>query len=381
MERRGQIVRKLIRTFCPVVLGESFEDFTKTALLFPDFTFRDVTVLIGVFAFYFALVLDGIFYWAIDTHFLMLPRKSLGPFLNEVHLSYGTALMEMVIMRLYCIYLRIKHGKHSIKWFNMACEAKKERYPLLINLVRFFFFQLWCSATMIFFVNHLAKLVSERSTPIDYVVNIAWFASEIVLFRVVVLEFPLMFMMAYACFIFVNEKLNRIIEDFKKPQLDLNVIVSYKRLVKWVADMNSLMNLISLLNNLSVMPSISLYIVVAITEAEDLDQIVLKCVYLSAAFIFVIRGIVMTIVVAKIDSSSRVLYKLLASRLARSESNGPISKLSLLSIMEDLSSSKNHLCVKEFSGSPSDQMNVLTNLFTIAQFVMLLRSFSIRLGF
>ena len=41
--------KRVVRTFRPLIFGESFEDFAETALLFPDFKLKNVFVLICVF--------------------------------------------------------------------------------------------------------------------------------------------------------------------------------------------------------------------------------------------------------------------------------------------------------------------------------------------
>ena len=92
-------------------------------------------------------------------------------------------------------------------------------------------------------------------------------------------------------------------------------------------------------------------------------------------------GVVMAIVLAHIDHTSKTLYKLLASRIARGQITGFVSIQQLMLILDDLSCRKNHLVMREFSGSPSTQIDVMMNVLSIAQFVMLSMDFSFKFVF
>ena len=373
--------RRVLRAFCPLFFGESFEDFAKTSLHFPDFKFKDVVVVLCVYILYSTFILDGLFYYLVDTHFLMLPRSSLGAFLNPVHLIFGAAVSEIATLRSYCLYARVKHGKHSIPWFNVISTMGKKAHPKLFMVTKFFFLQLWLSATTIYFCNHSTKLLLERSTPVDFVINAAWFIFEVTLLRLAVIELPVHLLMAYACFVQVNIRMDQLLVSFKQQHLGVEVLIKYIRLVKCIIDVHPFIKVVYFTNGTTVIPHISIVILIAITPAENNVQLTVKCCYFLASVLWSIRGVVMTSVVSKIDSDSRVLYKMVASRIARGQVIGHVSHSQLTLIMEDLASNKSHICMREYSGSPSNQMDVLTNVVNIAQFVMLLREFSAQLGF
>ena len=119
----------------------------------------------------------------------------------------------------------------------------------------------------------------------------------------------------------------------------------------------------------------------AITYPENSLQIFIKYFYVIPGILFGVRGVIMTIVLARIDYQSRCLYKLIASRIARGNVTGFVTREQLMFIMDDLSSRKNHLVMREYSGSPSTQMDVMVNVLSIAQFCMLLMEFSVKLLF
>ena len=370
-----------MRIFCPLVLGNSFQDFTRIALLFPNFNFKNVLILICVYAFYFAFITDGLFYWAIDTHFLLLPRQSLGPFYNEIHVMCGVVVCELVLIRSYCISMKIRHGRDSIGWFNIVSQVTMADHPMLFRVLKCLFFQVWAGGTLVYASNHLSKLLLERSTPLDYLVNAAWLVAEVVLLRITIVELPLHMVMACASYVNLNLQMNQLLLRFQQLHLGVDALVKYIALVRSIARVHPFMKLVSFTNGVSVLPYISLYIVVAITETENYMQLLIKCTYLVTASVYSVRGLVMTAVLSVIDSKSRVLYKSIASRIARGFFSDTISHRQLITIMDDLASRRNHICIREFSGSPCDQIDLLSNLVSIAQFVMLLKEFTAQLGF
>ena len=378
---QDSISKKVLWAFCPLIFGESFEDFAEIALLFPDFSLKNVIVLICVFVFYLVFIFDGLFFFLVDTHFLLMARSSLGPFLSPIHVVVGITLSEMVILRSYCIYSKVKFGKRSITWFNIVSKMGKSEHPKLILVSRFLFLQLWLGSSVIYLTNHLTKLLLERSTPADYVANVAWFVIEVTLLRLTIVELPLYLLMAYGCYVQVNIRMDRLLAAFRQLHLTMDAVTKYLRLVKLIIDVDPFMKLLSLINNISVIIFVSLIIIIAITPAENDVQLIIKSIYLLTGILYATRGILMTSVVSRIDSNSRVLYKLIATRIARGATIGSISHSQLMLIMDDLASNKNHICMREYSGSPSDQMDILINVVNIAQFVMLLREFSVQLGF
>ena len=247
-------------------------------------------------------------------------------------------------------------------------------------MARLFFSQAIFGATVIVLSNHLTKLL-EFSTPLDYVVQIAGIFIQTALTRFSPMEFLYFFMEAYACYLYVKEKMDLLLKKFNEPLLSIHLVPEYLRLMKLIKHVNPLMKIISLANGLTTIPFAASVIVTAITYPENDLQLIIKYSYVIPTVIFSVRGVVMTIVLAQIDRRSKILYKLLASRIARGQITGFISVKQLMLIMDDLAGRKNHLVMREHSGSPSTQMDVMMNVLTICQFVMLLMEFSFMLVF
>ena len=155
----------------------------------------------------------------------------------------------------------------------------------------------------------------------------------------------------------------------------------YLKVIRLIKQVNPLMKLISFTNALTTIPFAGLGVVIIVTYPEDSLQSLIKYCYLMPVVVFSLRGVVLTIVLAHIDRKSKILYKLLASRIARGETTGFISVKQLMFIMDDLSGRKNHLVIREYSQSPSTQIDVMMNVLSIAQFVMLLMQFGLKFVF
>lgn len=349
-------LRRIIRNFCPLLLGESFEDFSRIVLIFPDFTVENVIVLLVVYTFYLMFIADGFFYWAIDTQFLLLPRKSLGPFLSSIHFICGAALSEIVILRSCCIYMRFKYGKNNIGWFSVVCKITKSKHPILFKVLKLLIFNLWSGALFVYISNHSSKLLMERALPVDYFVNAAWFVVEVILLRIAIVEFPLHIVMAYACYVHLKMKTDQMLGLFNAPNLTMNAVTKYLRLAKSIIQVHPVMKLVSFTNGLTCIPFVSLAIMLTFIEPQTRVQLIVKIAYLIPISVYSARGMLMTAVVANIDSKSRFLYKMIASRFARGQVVGSVSHQQLVLIMEDLASNKNphlHTRIFRFSFQPN----------------------------
>lgn len=372
-------VKPVLGFLCPLTQGQSFEDFASIILLFPDFKNSKQLIALGLL--YLTIVgyfIDGFFYSFIDTYYLPLPRDALGPLLHPLHLMVGLVAFEIILLRSYGFLTLARKGEKSSRWFQIVTTI--ERGPKFFQILRYVFFQLYVSFFLIIVVNKLTKLV-ERATLSDCILNTTWLLIELFNLRSTSCELPLFYIMSSTCFYHVNQKLKDLLNDCRQQGLSANLIVKYIHIVNSIQDVNPLMKLISFTSGLLILPFIGLVIIFTITETENEAQFIFKYVYLIPSFIYAVRGVVMTTVLARIESKSRLFHKLIASRIARGQFNGPVSMDQLNWILEDLSCSRNHISIREYSGSLCNQMDVMMYVIAIAQFVMLLMEFSFKVSF
>ena len=374
------VSKKFFQRYCPYLFCNSWEESNSIMIIFPKFNLKNALTLICLYLYYLAFMIDGLFYLWIDTRFLLIPTTILGPFMHIIHIICVTGFGECILFRTYCLYKMIRFGRSSIVWHTILLKINQSDHPKLFNVSKFLFFQLFVGASAVFTANHIAKLV-EWSNLLDYVVHIGWIFIQIGLLRFTPSEFPYFYIAAYSCYLYVKEQMDLLLKQFREPLLDIQLVSEYLKLIKLVKQVNPLMKLISLTNSLTVIPYAGSVIVTIITYPQNDLQLVIKYSYLMTALLFSVRGVIMTIVLANIDCRSKMLYKLLASRIARGQITGFVSVRQLMLIMDDLASHKNHLVMKEYSGSPANQMDVMVNVLSIPQFVMLVMQFSLKFVF
>lgn len=371
-----QIFEKIAHLMFPLALGESFEDLASGVLFFPNFgNLKHLLTWIFIYLVYFVYIIDGYFSPWVDTHYLPLPRTSVGPLISQVHLLAGLVISEVFIIRSYFFYVKIRYGLHSIKWFETISQINKHSRPMLFKVINFLFPHLFLGVGTVFVSNQVVKLSFERSSLEDYLVNIFWVFSNFFILRFTLIDLPLVYIMAYTCYSVLKNRLDRLLDDFRQPMLNMATIAKYKKLILSVADVNPLMKILSFTNGLFIIPFISLTIVLGMAETENVLQFIVKYVYFFPASFYSVRGMIMTSILGNIDSKSRILFNLISSRIARKNFNSYVSHRQLILIMDDLTCTRNHLTLREYSGSPSNRMDILVNVAAIAQFVMLLITF------
>ena len=79
-------------------------------------------------------------------------------------------------------------------------------------------------------------------------------------------------------------------------------------------------------------------------------------------------------ILANIDSKSRVLHDLIQCRIVHENIHGPVSRESLILILEDIASLRNHITIGGYLDSKRTQRDTVSYFFAVGQFVMLLMS-------
>ena len=128
-------------------------------LIFPKISFRDVVTLVFIYLYQLAFIADGLLYLWIDTRFLLLPTRTLGPFVGSVHLIPATGVAECTLLRSYCLYKMIRFGKSSIVWHTVSIKIKQSDHPKLFKVTQFLFFQIVVGGTAIIIADHMTKLL------------------------------------------------------------------------------------------------------------------------------------------------------------------------------------------------------------------------------
>ena len=372
---KQSVINMLIKLY-PLPFCESIEAFESILLILPKPSLRNIKLITFIFILYLLILADGLFYQFINTRYLFIAISTLGPFLFPIHIVWSAAFFEATVVRIHCLYKVIRFGRSSVTWYDIAKRIKKDDHPVYFKICRFLFIVIFFAGTSIISSQHLLKL-AEYSTPLDYFVNFTWTVIQIYMIRFALTDLIFIYIAALNCYMYLINKMDDLLNTFNQPFLNIDCVPQYITMMRLINNTNSLMRLISLVNGLTVIPFFSGVLIMAITYPENSLQVFIKYFHVIPGILFGIRGVIMTIVLARIDYRSKYLHQLIASRIARGNVTGFVTRRQLLFIMEDLSSDKNHLVMREYSGSPSTEMDVMMNVFSIAQFCMLLMDFSV----
>ena len=199
--------------------------------------------------------------------------------------------------------------------------------------------------------------------------------------RFTVLDTPLLYMMAYICYFRVKKKFQDFTSTVKEANEQVylsslsQILPKYASLLETVSDVNNLNKRLMMQNNLLIVPSFSVLIVIIISETENWVQLAMKVGIFIPASVYSVRGIVVTSFLANIDFQSKILYKTIFSKIARGQIRNFTTKFRMQQIIEDLSSAKSQLLMREYTGAVT-QSDVLENVLRVCQFTMLMMVFS-----
>lgn len=207
------------------------------------------------------------------------------------------------------------------------------------------------SATTLHIYNHFVKLAYERSLTIDVAFNSAWVVANVFFVRFIVLDTPLLYMMSSASYVLVMKKFREFNSAIKKVDEDIEklmnsqILSDYKKLQQFM-DANQLVKLLSVQNNLLIVPFLSSLIVINLTKTENFPQLIMKFGISGPASVYSVRGVVLTAILARFDPQSKVLGQSISSRIARGKIKYVHSKIKLKQIIEDLASDKNNFLMR-----------------------------------
>lgn len=373
---------RVAKILFPAVYASSIDKMASIIVLFPNKSnMKHVTRLLFMFTCYMFYLIDGLLFPLVDTQLLPLPREAYGRLKHVAHVLYGCAFAELISTRIYLCIQHWKLGKENINWYALTRDINSHDRPKLFAIFRLVFFELYISAPILYFGNQVVKLFFERSLAIDVLVNVTWIMTTILLTRFTLMDMPLLYMIASSCYLQVQSKLQQLnssvqqIDEHLDQSVVSPIVTQYKNLMKMVFDVNTLVKLLMFQNNLLVVPFISSLIVIAIAQTDNLVQVALKVSIFAPASVYTVRGIILTAILARVDFQSKILYRKIMSSIARGNIRRLQSKIRLQQIMDDLSSSRNHLLMREYTGKVT-QMDVYENAVKVVQFTMLLLDFS-----
>ena len=147
----------------------------------------------------------------------------------------------------------------------------------------------------------------------------------------------------------------------------------YFSLIRSIERLNPLSKFIVLASELLIIPFGGMIFIFSSSPAEDLFQVLLKAIIITAAIFYALHGYLLIVVLARVDTMSKTLYSKIYCAILRSPRVTWVAVRQLLLIIEDASCSRSHLVIREYSGSVSQidafesitsTVSIMTLLFT-----------------
>ena len=200
-----QFSKSIFQLLCPIIFAESYEDFMRNVLRFPNIkNLKNTFLWILIYAIYFGYIVDCFLYRYIDTYYLPLPRSSLDPFMHEIHFLVGIVGLESLFMRSYIFYsVKCRYGKDTILWLSFFLRTKVSDHPKLFDQLKIGLALLYLGLTGMLISNLMIQLIFERCTYMDFLAIMTWLIATTLAFRYTTVEIILTYIVTFCCSIII----------------------------------------------------------------------------------------------------------------------------------------------------------------------------------
>lgn len=366
-----QIVFYLLNILFPLSSGRSFDEFIEIVKLFPKLTrIKELIRMILLFIFYVS-VITTVYPIPVTIKYLPYRQDLLSPMGVEICGVLACSLLELFAFRIWLIYI---YYSKKIKFLSPTKSMESDKsINSIIKYSKISFIMIYMAGYSTTITLQLLQIYRVENSD-ELLVRFIWLIFILLMTRLTMNDVPLLYTIASVGFISVKKKTNQCIEHLRTNCL-INFINEYKCLVSSVCDLNSLIELIMLASESLVIPAFGCVISLLIISTDSSALNLVRLTMISSAFIYLMRGYIMTAIISQIDTQSKTIHNEIFSLIVRKQSELNVHiRLLLRSIIEDLASSKNHVVLKEANGQVT-QFDLMESLLSTFQFLLLVLKF------
>lgn len=148
------------------------------------------------------------------------------------------------------------------------------------------------------------------------------------------------------------EELKCALIEYRESRVSMvRVLAVYWKLVRSIKQLNSITRVIMASSSLCALPMCSCVIFIALLPNETVVYNIVKYTISVSAFILTVRGYFLVAVLSQVDTQSKKVHSMITCILARGEHGGHNDSSRLQLIIEDLSSLRSHLVLREATSS------------------------------
>ena len=377
-----RLAHLVIRTLYPWVYASSFYNLYDRLFVIVDIKQLTFGKLIGSFmplAWAISVITKAFLINFIPNekfHAIMgYSSKSLGYIGRSAWMATGFALIEVSFLR---VYLTMSNYK-KVPGYKVLLGSLDESYPKMGKIFLFIAkMNCWSMAVFAMFLFqflHLIPLLESDNSFLTTMCSI-WIGISSIGPYYAGPDVASMFVMAIACYYVIDKRVELMINRLSNSQkITSQFLRDYIDVLNMVAEFGDCSGVMMFIADLLIMPTYSV-VLYTLNITGNMNQLILKGVLFTIGSIYAVRGYVLTGIFAGIEVKSRRVHAILCSMLARNPNIHPRVKIGIRDyILEDLSSLRKHLSIREYSRFTVNQMDLLNNILGTWQLILLLFDF------
>lgn len=339
-------------------------------------TYKDFKSQIKYFTLYFfcILIISAAFQLPFLESLQPIRPKSFGQIGKFVFIGQAFGCIEVLVIRIWLYYLIYnKKDPLKIEFVQLITLLDKKKNDIILKRANMVIVNTTLTA-YIFHTLELFLIINDAESISRIILSTIHTLGYFQLVRIGITDGPILYTFAVAGFSVVHDQvltLRQMVNHCGILYPIHQVIEKYFVTINSVRKLNSLTGSLLMTSNLLVIPIASVVIISFLIPINGWTMRIAKHAILGTGFIYSVRGYVLIALLSKIETSVKKLQYSINSIIARRSFNDPIRLKVLKVILEDITSERSRISVREI-GSKVDQMDFYNSIVSTLSIVTLL---------
>ena len=365
----------LFRSVFHLTKAKSLVDLASRNQLFDDYrTFRSWMHQSCIFLFHAMYLLR-----AVNAPFLYdlqaLTSPAFGPFGYLSALGVSISSVELIILRIWLYLLTQKYqSMEGVKFIQLIKQLDKDTHDKMLYWTKVVSVLSLCASfnAASFWVGIQISNVDDLRQKIVGILLLAinYYCARIVLSDVLILYiYSMAGLHVVLCHMNALSQVVSQYNQFSYPMFA--ILLKYKCLIESIEQLNSLSRPLVLASEILVIPVASTVFLISATPSHDLATSIMKASGIILGVIYVLHGYFLIAILSQVETNSKNLHSQICSAIVNNTHGHWEQVVRLTQILEDISSHRSHLVVREFEGKVT-QMDVFDSIISTVNTMVLL---------
>lgn len=332
---------------------------------------------LNVLAFYLMFMLTAA---RVPFFIFLQPLRSFdfGPTGYQFSMIASFAFIEMIGCRLWFYFAERKHPSlEQIEFIELLRQLNQQSHDRILKWTKVISLQYTCNGAVfgIFLIG--IEILSSKDIW-HFTIGLIHLAIYFHAIRIAPSDVLILYVYAFAGQKVIMDQmveLRRLVAQYGQLRCPMVAIVKqYLRLVKSIQRLNSVCTFLMLMSKSLVIPMGSMVFIISATPSSGSVSFIFKFIILLVTIFHIAHGYFLIALLSRVDTMSKRLYSEVNSVIVRAKCHSWNEILQLKSILEDLSSVKNHLAVRELNGQVTQMdtfdsamltQTILTQMFSL----------------